>query len=138
MLSSTSPWGRATQPLQASPQAGVFWESWSKNSLLQTENCCKGVRYTFGAAPGTYAQACAGESQHWRWKQLCYLQHTPLIARINTLEKPGLTRLGEVLCWCSFSSCWYLQIHQLGYPPAARHGRGQVYLQYWCKGFIVF
>lgn len=81
MLSSTSPWGSATQ---ASSQAGVFWESWSKTSQLNTENCCKAARYTLGVAPGTYV--CAGETQHRSWKQLCYLQHAPLIAGMSVLE----------------------------------------------------
>lgn len=139
-VSSTSPWDHATQTLQALSQAGIFWESWSKTSLLQTENCCKGVRYSLGVAPGMCAHTCAGESQHRSWKQLCYLQHAPLVARISTLVKLRLTQFGQAPCWCSFPRCWYLRIHQLGYPPAARHGRGHMYLpcRRWCKGFMVF
>lgn len=36
MLSRRSPWGCASQPIQAPTQAGIFWETRSKVSLLQS------------------------------------------------------------------------------------------------------
>lgn len=126
-------------------QHGPRQEFSGNHGAITGNHCCKlrtaarmCVTNTLGVAPGTYAHAPAGESQHWSWKQPCYLQHAPLSAQINTPEKTGLARRGEVLCWCPFPSCWYLQILQLGYPPAARHGKGQVYLQHWGQSCTVF
>lgn len=108
--------------IQAPSQAGVFWETRSKTSLLQS---CRVV------CPCSHCRKSAPELETALLPALLWSRNWHANKnRTNTaLGGPVLVQPPRLL----------LPLNSPGWAsPAAEHGWGRVCLQKWCKGFMCF